>query len=188
MSNTVVAGDAGQALRRLVAGNEIQTRLARYCRGVDRLDAELLRSVYWPDAWDDHGPFSGRRDEFIAWVIPFLRDNYTSMTHVVSNHLIEFHDRHAYSECYFTGAYLLVKDAREYTRQSCGRYIDLFEQRHGEWRILYRTVINDWARTDPVAAPAPLRTPGKRSGDDAVYVLREKYLDAVNSELTRGQN
>ena len=37
----------------------------RYCRGVDRLDAEEMRSAYWPDATDDHGVFVGNAWEFV---------------------------------------------------------------------------------------------------------------------------
>ena len=29
----------------------------RYCRGVDRLDVDVLKSAYWPDATDHHGDF-----------------------------------------------------------------------------------------------------------------------------------
>jgi len=30
---------------------------ARYARGVDRLDGDLMKSAYWPEATDDHGVF-----------------------------------------------------------------------------------------------------------------------------------
>jgi hypothetical protein len=43
--------------------------LMRYSRGVDRLDRELLRSAYHPDAVDDHGMFAGGRDAFVDWVV-----------------------------------------------------------------------------------------------------------------------
>ena len=33
---------------------EIRRRLHDYCRGIDRLDAELVASVYFADAIDDH--------------------------------------------------------------------------------------------------------------------------------------
>lgn len=32
----------------------IENVLGTYCRAIDRLDLELLRSVYHPDAVDDH--------------------------------------------------------------------------------------------------------------------------------------
>ena len=44
-----------RALRVLLDKQEIHEVLMRYCRGIDRCDAELLHSVYHPDATDDHG-------------------------------------------------------------------------------------------------------------------------------------
>lgn len=44
--------------------------IARYCRGIDRLDMALVRSAYHPDGVDHHTGFDGGRDEFIDWVEP----------------------------------------------------------------------------------------------------------------------
>ena len=160
-----------RSLRSLLDRQQVKAVLARYCRGVDRLDAELLRSAFWPDAWDNHGRFSGNRDEFIDWVIPFLRDQYVSGSHLISNHLIELRDDVALSECYFDATYCYTSEGKDYTRQSRGRYIDRLERRGDQWRIARRTVVNDWARNDPVVAPAPLRQPGLRDRGDASYEL-----------------
>jgi hypothetical protein len=48
----------------------IREVMARYCRGIDRLDVELIKSAYHPDAFDDHGPFKGLRDDFVEWIVP----------------------------------------------------------------------------------------------------------------------
>jgi hypothetical protein len=37
----------------------IRECLYRYCRGVDRLDADMIRSAYWPDCVDNHLEFTG---------------------------------------------------------------------------------------------------------------------------------
>jgi SnoaL-like domain len=42
----------------------IQDVLMTYSRGIDRLDRELLLSVYHDDAIDDHGVFVGSPEEF----------------------------------------------------------------------------------------------------------------------------
>ena len=39
----------------------IRDAALRYCRGVDRLDVELMKSAYWEGATDDHGVFVGWR-------------------------------------------------------------------------------------------------------------------------------
>jgi ketosteroid isomerase-like protein len=150
--------------------------MMRYCRGVDRQDAELLRSTYWPDAWDDHGLFSGLRDDFVAWVIPFLRDSFSTVIHTIGNELVELDGDIAFSESYFSGYYELVHEGRPHTRMSCGRYIDRFERREGEWRIARRTVVNDWGRLDPLDITTPRSIPGGRYPLDPVYTLRESYF------------
>ena len=47
----------------------IREAAMRYSRGVDRLDAELMKSAYWPDATDDHGRFVGNGWEFADRVV-----------------------------------------------------------------------------------------------------------------------
>ena len=42
---------------------------ARYARGVDRLDGDLMKSAYWPEATDDHGVFVGNAMAFCDRVI-----------------------------------------------------------------------------------------------------------------------
>src|SRR5690606_8703026 len=44
------------ALQAALDREAIHTVLMRYCRGVDRLDRDLIASVYHPDAYDHHGP------------------------------------------------------------------------------------------------------------------------------------
>ncbi|NKY87599.1 SnoaL-like domain-containing protein [Nocardia veterana] len=53
-----------------MAERDIDRALAAYCRGIDRRDAELLRSVYHDDAIDDHGDsLGGAPDAYVEWVI-----------------------------------------------------------------------------------------------------------------------
>jgi hypothetical protein len=42
----------------------IENLLGLYCRAIDRLDLELLESVYHPDAVDDHGMIHASGHEF----------------------------------------------------------------------------------------------------------------------------
>ena len=42
----------------------IRDCIYRYCRGVDRADEASLRGAYWPDATDQHGPYSGPVEGF----------------------------------------------------------------------------------------------------------------------------
>jgi hypothetical protein len=41
---------ATQKVTELSAHDQIRQVAARYARGVDRLDGDLMKSAYWPDA------------------------------------------------------------------------------------------------------------------------------------------
>jgi hypothetical protein len=126
----------------------IQQALARYARGIDRLDSELVRSVYWDDAEDRHLSFSGSADAFVAWVIPTLKERWSSSSHMLGQTAIQYQGSRAGVETYFISYHFRTVDGRQVSDSVAGRYVDLFEKRMGEWRILRRTVVLDWARTE----------------------------------------
>jgi hypothetical protein len=52
------------------------------------------------------------------------------------------------------------------------RYVDVFEQRDGGWRIADRRCVFDWTRSDPIAGewePPPQALAGRRDRNDPVY-------------------
>lgn len=160
------------ALRVLLDKQEITEVLARYCRAIDRLDEELLRSVYWPDGYDDHMSFAGLVAEFIPEAIKSCASIFKSTVHSISNTLIEVDGDVAHSETYFTSFNRLsqTRDGREYDRITCARYLDRFERRDGEWRIARRLVVTDWNRVDPVEESEVWgKAVGLRSREDPVY-------------------
>jgi len=89
------------ALRVLLDKQEITEVLARYCRAIDRLDEELLRSVYWPDGYDDHMSFAGPVADFIPEAIKSCASMFKSTVHLISNILIEVEGDVARSETCF---------------------------------------------------------------------------------------
>ena len=38
-----------------------------FARSIDRVDEELMRELFWPDATDDHGLFTGTAEDYVAW-------------------------------------------------------------------------------------------------------------------------
>ena len=130
------------ALQTLLDKEAIRDCLLRYCRGVDRADEALLRSAYWPDAHDRHGAYVGSVEGFIAQVMPHLRAGGRGI-HQITNCMIELHGRLAAVETSFF-ALQTTATAPEHATFLCGRYLDRFEQRDGEWRVADRTVVYDW--------------------------------------------
>lgn len=155
----------------------IRDCLYRYSRGVDRCDEDMLRSVYWEDAEDDHCLFVGKREELIAWVMPLLRSMESSQ-HSISNILIRLHGDRADVESYYHGYHRLNDGTKRFDSIQAGRYVDRFERRDGEWRIAMRKVVVDWFRDYPDAGDwvaGPLGNsqikPGGRCPDDDSYNL-----------------
>jgi hypothetical protein len=123
----------------------IRECVLRYSRGVDRLDAEQMKSAYWPDATDDHGRFVGNGHEFADRVVG-THDRWAASMHCNYNHSIEFDDAtHARGEIYNV-TYLLPKDGGTWSVW-LGRYLDRYECRDGEWRIIHRTCVHEGTTT-----------------------------------------
>jgi hypothetical protein len=117
----------------------------RYSRGVDRLDADLMKSAYWSDATDDHGRFVGNGWEFVERVIG-THDRWSSTMHCNLNHSIEFDDsEHARGEIYNI-TYLVPRDDGPWSVW-LGRYLDRYERRGGEWRIIHRMCVHESTTT-----------------------------------------
>jgi len=166
-----------QTLQNLLDREAIRDCLHRYCRGIDRVDEACLRSVYWPDATDRHGPYQGTASGFIEWALDKLKDAPRGV-HLLSNILIDLRGEVAGVESYFQ-ALQGDRDAQGQPRESLlvGRYVDRFEKRGGEWRIAQRTVVYDWIRQQPMSGESDearfgVRQPnGGRQPADALYAM-----------------
>lgn len=122
--------------------------LMNYSRGVDRLDRELLLSVYHPDAIDDHGVFVGTPTEFVDWVVDMHTKTHLSHQHAIFNYTCDLDGDVAHTEAY----YMFIGMNREGKplTMSGGRYMDRFEKRDGRWAIAARVCIRDWAPLDEI--------------------------------------
>lgn len=134
----------------------------RYCRGVDRLDPDMMRSAYWPDAVDEHGVFVGNAWEFVDHcMVSHLK--WRGTMHCIFNHSIEFDgvDR-AHGEVYNV-TYLFGHDGSDVSTWY-GRYLDRYERRGDEWRIVHRVCVHEATRTEPTT-PMSIAADRFRQGD-----------------------
>jgi hypothetical protein len=140
---------SAKAVQALIDKQAIGEVLMLYCRAIDRRDAGLMRRVYWPDAIDDHAVFKGDVEAFIAYAFPFMEGVVTQ--HVITNAMIDLTGPDsAFSECYFSGFHdFPAEGGGRLERVVGGRYLDLHERRHGEWRIASRTLAIDWYNERP---------------------------------------
>jgi ketosteroid isomerase-like protein len=165
------------ATQQLLDREAIRECIFRYCRGIDRQDEKALRSAYWPDASDMHGPFNGSATAFIDYALARLRSSDRSVHHV-TNMSVTLAGTQAAAETYWL-ALQREPDAAGTLKEvfMSGRYIDRFEKRGDEWRIAARTVMYDWMR--PLGTPqgterermGPRVPNGSNYPNDPVYAL-----------------
>lgn len=124
---------------------EIRRVLFQYCRGIDRLDWELVRSAFHADARLVYGRESSV-EEFIEGGKGGL-GIYSMTQHLVSNVFIELLGEVAVVEAYCRAIHRWPPDANGVVRDFLwgGRYVDRFERRGGgPWLIARRTVVHEW--------------------------------------------
>lgn len=133
------------ALRELLDTQAIRDVLSRYCRGLDRMDKEMARRVWWPagTAFYD-GIFEGTGHAFIDWVWK-AHATMERHSHQITNALIEVVGDWATSESYVTVVLWTLPDAEGRQRELVGRgrYLDRWEKRDGVWGLTHRTHLLD---------------------------------------------
>jgi hypothetical protein len=149
----------------------------RYNRGLDRLDGDLINSVFHQDGWCEYGFFNGKPADFIAIAMQMLGE-HESNHHMLGQALIDIEGDQAYGEVYFNAYHKVAKEHGFEDLTIAGRYIDRYERRDGVWKIAYRSERNDFSRTektnDPFFTDMPECLRGSRS-DDVVYDRSRRY-------------
>ncbi|MEM8725412.1 MAG: nuclear transport factor 2 family protein [Pseudomonadota bacterium] len=159
----------------------IEDVLARYCRGIDRCDAEELEQVFTEDALIDYGDGPKPREETIAGLMEGL--GAMRLTHHnIGNVICRIAGDRAKTETYCVALHILPSDASpdhegDIEMVVGGRYLDTLikvENALGahEWRIAERLYIMDWNRQGPATMQISgglydtLSRRGKRQPDD----------------------
>jgi hypothetical protein len=158
----------------VIAEAEIKEVHIRYCRANDRRDEALMRSCFHPDAVIElHKPLDV--DAFIELGRQVL-SRFTVTWHNTGNQLVEVDGDAAWAEHYTISSHRIAADEKGPQRDfvASGRYIDRMERRNGEWRIARRTMLLDFARTDPTPPDDPGlgSRGGARDRSDPSYTLR----------------
>ena len=175
--------DSQAQFAELLAKQEITELLYRYCRGVDRLDMDLVRSCYHPDATDSHGTFEGTVDEYLEWSERLLR-RYTGSVHTVLNVLVEVDAKSeasadggtvewARSEAHGIARHWTVGGPPELNLSVGFRFIDDVTRRDGgPWLISRRVATTEWVREEQFRPFDERFLRGSRDRSDPVYAPR----------------
>lgn len=168
MSDRTDAARLDAALSRLA----IHDLAMAYARGVDRADADLLKSIFHADATVVAGAFNGPAAHFAEHVTALCRDSFDSCFHSIANEWVEVSGDHAVGELYVIAH--VHADGRDI--MTGGRYIDRYERREDVWKIASRTFVTDWNSNNPTTREseglyAALTTRGCFGPADPVYAL-----------------
>jgi hypothetical protein len=156
-------------LRELLDKQAITEVIYRYARSMDRLDRDLGRSVFWPEATADYHQqmYQGTGYGFIDMVME-AHPNYTAHSHQLGNILITVDGDTATSETYGDVTLRrLDEEGRCIDSRNLGRYVDRWERRGGEWRIIERTYLHDFDQSGTSAGD--FLTTGRRDRLDPSY-------------------
>ncbi len=169
--------DAPDLLQRVAARQDIAELLARYCRGIDRCDADELDRVFADDARIDYG--YGEQDKATTCAALLAAIGGMRLTqHSIGNVIIAFDDSRARAETYCVALHILGEPGAETEMTVGGRYLDTLERRAGEWRIVERLYVMDWNRQGPATMRVEgglydvLQRRGGRRPDDPLYRWR----------------
>ena len=163
--------DRDLEVRELLDKQAIRDVLARYCRGVDRCDAALISSCYHPDARDNHASRSFTGETVGAGIVEWMSEAMEMTTHHITTQTIRIHGDMAGCESYYTGIHT-PKGPDRRLLLTCGRYVDRFERRDGDWRIIDRVVVLEAAHSLPAkdAVTGLDGEPARRDRNDPSYM------------------
>ena len=142
------------ALDALISKQAITEVLYRYARGTDRCDEMLLKSCFHEnsrhrsDSTHASGGFEGKSFDYVKRIIEICSP-LAVCTHMISNILIEIEGNEAVSECRFLAHHAWYEPGdkvNEHHRVVEGRYIDRFERRNGDWKIIERVGVHEFNR------------------------------------------
>lgn len=173
----------------LMVEREISRQIYTYCRAVDRGDRDLLRSLYHPDAREEHGAYNGDLGGFVDYAFSMVDWAKEGLSHHITNILIDVKGKSAFAESAFMAMSARASDleGRDIDIIIFGRYLDTFENRDGTWKIAHRRVVFDSNHTFPASGDwtgpfyGNFVPKGRPDNGDALY---ECMANALGSSTT----
>lgn len=162
----------------LMDRQQIADTLQKYIRGIDRHDKDLARSAFWPDGRINMGGSGPQAvDEYVNHEERLLA-TYLSHQHHITGQTVEIRGNTAHVESYVLFL-ALPHNVAEMTELGSGRYIERWEKRKGEWKILVREYVHDLTvHTETVDYCATRPCIGRWDREDLSYVRPLQPLTA----------
>ena len=138
------------ALHELLVKQRLHELEMAYCRGVDRRDPELLRSIFFDDAVEEHGDmYRGPAEGFVDWVFSTFIDTFEITAHYVLNEWYRVDGDRAEGETHRI-SYHRPRAEQAMQRFAACRTFNRYACRGGVWKIAHRSVVRDWIVDQPL--------------------------------------
>ncbi|MEC3910991.1 nuclear transport factor 2 family protein [Sphingobium sp. CR2-8] len=137
-----------------------------YCRGVDRADETLLKSIFHDDSVVVSGAFDGNGQQFASEICAIVRAVFDQTLHSIDHQWIEVTGDTAIGETYVVAVSTMTDLERGKSEMlTGGRYLDRFTRRDGVWKFSARRFVSEWSRVDGTSCTdeAPSATQGSGS-------------------------
>lgn len=154
---TATSGEQGtreHKLQELLDKQEIMELIYAFCNAMDRHDQAKARTLYHPDARDDHGVFSqGLAQDFLD-KLPQIQESMEILHHNITTINLKLDGDYAEGEVYLIAFHKVRKEGGgAYDLLVGGRYFDKYEKRDGAWKFTHRAIVTDWTNIhDPSIA------------------------------------
>jgi hypothetical protein len=138
---------------RIADREQIRDKIFLYAHAIDRRRWDIMPALFHDDAQFQFGTVAGGWRDFIEQAGAIINP-LDSTHHQLGNTLISFDGDSADVETYLTAMHIVPPGypvpevfpdkGMRYAAVIAGRYIDRFEKRDGDWRIVKRTGLYDW--------------------------------------------
>jgi hypothetical protein len=175
-----------QRLARMLDEHEIERLIRSYGRAVDRADRDELAALFHPDAVEHHGTFEGPASRYVDYAVDTALPRYDRTSHYLTNSVIQVDGDTAVAETYLLAAHVRHDPAEGVAGTGRldlmnARLLDRLERRKGQWRIVERTVVQDWDATAPIESVDQWNgvfVRGERGHGDPSYAARDSLSAA----------
>jgi len=158
-ASAVTPKNSHEMLQQVWDRQEITQLMYRHARSLDRIDAKLMKSTYWPDAIEEHQDpifpelfhYKGNDHAFVPSAMASFKKLKVTQ-HRISNILIELNGDKATAETYVWAYHVHEENGVEKEGILGGRHHFLLEKRRGEWRIKHRSTLFDWNQNQNATA------------------------------------
>jgi hypothetical protein len=160
-----------RTLRDLIERQAITDLIYRYCRSMDRADADLGYTIWHADGTADYSEqfYQGSGHGYIDWVCDHHLKYFITHSHQVTNIIIEVDGDAAGSESYVTIALRHMDGERLLESTVRGRYVDRWSRRDGRWGIDRRVYLHDIDDVREIAGAVINETRSERDRSDFSY-------------------